>query len=52
MKIGFWGSGNMSRVLGGAWSVAGHHITFGSRDVAKARNIAEEIGSGGNGWHK
>ncbi|MEM8809985.1 MAG: NAD(P)-binding domain-containing protein [Cyanobacteria bacterium P01_G01_bin.38] len=45
MKIGFWGSGNMARVLGGAWSVVGHQVTFGSRDVAKARSVAEEIGS-------
>lgn len=49
MKIGFWGSGNMARVLGGAWSVAGHQITFGSRDAAKSRSIAEEIGTGATG---
>ena len=49
MKIGFWGSGNMARVLGGAWSVAGHQITFGSRDVAKSRSVAEEIGAGATG---
>lgn len=36
----------MARVLGGAWSVAGHQVTFGSRDAAKARAIAEEIGLG------
>ncbi|MEM1241143.1 MAG: NAD(P)-binding domain-containing protein [Cyanobacteria bacterium P01_H01_bin.26] len=46
MKIGFWGSGNMARVLGGAWSVAGHQVVFGSRDAAKSRAIAEEIGLG------
>jgi hypothetical protein len=44
MRIGFWGSGNMARVLGGAWSVAGHQITFGSRDAEKSRSVAEEIG--------
>ena len=44
MRIGFWGSGNMARVLGGAWSVAGHQVIFGSRAVAKSRTIAEEIG--------
>ncbi|MEO1523294.1 MAG: NAD(P)-binding domain-containing protein [Cyanobacteria bacterium J06633_2] len=49
MKIGFWGSGNMARVLGGAWSVAGHQITFGSRDPVKARGVAEEIGTGATG---
>jgi predicted dinucleotide-binding enzyme len=46
MKIGFWGSGNMARVLGGAWSVAGHQVTFGSRDAEKSRAVAEEIGLG------
>ncbi|MEM9452432.1 MAG: NAD(P)-binding domain-containing protein [Cyanobacteria bacterium P01_E01_bin.6] len=49
MKIGFWGSGNMARVLGGAWSVAGHQITFGSRDAAKSSSVAEEIGAGATG---
>jgi predicted dinucleotide-binding enzyme len=49
MRIGFWGSGNMARVLGGAWSVAGHQITFGSRDVKKARSVAGEIGFGATG---
>lgn len=49
MKIGFWGSGNMARVLGGAWSVAGHQITFGSRDAAKSREVAEEISNGATG---
>lgn len=51
MKIGFWGSGNMSRVLGGAWAVAGHDVQFGSRSSEKAQTIAGEIGlntSGGN----
>ncbi len=49
MKIGFWGSGNMARVLGGAWAVAGHDIMFGSRDADKARAIAAEIGLGATG---
>jgi predicted dinucleotide-binding enzyme len=44
MKIGFWGSGNMARVLGGAWSVAGHQVVFGSRSAEKSRDVAEEIG--------
>lgn len=42
MKL--WGSGNMARVLGGAWSVAGHQVVFGSRSIEKAKAIAEEIG--------
>jgi 8-hydroxy-5-deazaflavin:NADPH oxidoreductase len=49
MKIGFWGSGNMARVLGGAWAVAGHQVVFGSRDAEKSRGIAEEIGLGAMG---
>ena len=49
MKIGFWGSGNMARVLGGAWAVAGHDIMFGSRDAEKARAIAAEIGLSATG---
>lgn len=44
MKIGFWGSGNMARVLGGAWLVSGHQIVFGSRNAEKSRGVAEEIG--------
>ncbi|MEM9215435.1 MAG: NAD(P)-binding domain-containing protein [Cyanobacteria bacterium P01_F01_bin.150] len=34
----------MARVLGGAWSVAGHQVVFGSRSIEKAKAIAEEIG--------
>ncbi|AIE72591.1 NADPH-dependent F420 reductase [Synechocystis sp. PCC 6714] len=49
MKIGFWGSGNMARVLGGAWSVAGHQVVFGSRDAAKSGDVAEQIGTGAIG---
>lgn len=49
MKIGFWGSGNMARVLGGAWSVAGHQVVFGSRSAEKSRDVAEEIGSTATG---
>jgi 8-hydroxy-5-deazaflavin:NADPH oxidoreductase len=49
MRIGFWGSGNMARVLGGAWSIAGHQITFGSRDAEKSRGVAKEIGFNATG---
>jgi predicted dinucleotide-binding enzyme len=49
MKIGFWGSGNMARVIGGAWSVAGHQIIFGSREVSKSQDIAQEVGFGAIG---
>ena len=34
----------MARVLGGAWSVAGHQVVFGSRSAEKSRDIAKEIG--------
>ncbi len=44
MKLGFWGSGNMARVLEGAWSVAGHQVVFGSRSAEKSRDVAAEIG--------
>lgn len=49
MRIGFWGSGNMARVLGGAWSVAGHQIAFGSRDAEKSRSVARGIGFSATG---
>lgn len=49
MKIGFWGSGNMARVLGGAWSVEGHPVVFGSRNAEKSREVAEEIGLAATG---
>lgn len=49
MKIGFWGSGNMARVLGGAWSVVGHQVIFGSRSTEKSRAVAEEIGFAATG---
>ncbi|MEM9449906.1 MAG: NAD(P)-binding domain-containing protein [Cyanobacteria bacterium P01_E01_bin.6] len=44
MKIGFWGSGNMARVLGGAWSIAGHQVVFGSRSDKRSNDVAGEIG--------
>jgi len=44
MRIGFWGTGNKARVLGGAWLVAGHQVVFGSRSAEKSRGVAEEIG--------
>ncbi|MEO0410191.1 MAG: NAD(P)-binding domain-containing protein, partial [Cyanobacteria bacterium P01_A01_bin.135] len=49
MQIGFWGTGNMSRVLGGAWAVAGHGVVFGSRTLEKAQAVADEIGRGAVG---
>lgn len=49
MKIGIFGSGNMGRVLGGAWAELGHEVFFGSRDPAKAQQLASEIGRGTRG---
>lgn len=41
MKIGIIGTGNMGRTLGLRWARTGHHVLFGSRDLGKARAIAE-----------
>lgn len=49
MRIGIFGSGNMGRVLGGAWADLGHEVFFGSRDPEKGRRIAEEVGRGTRG---
>ncbi len=49
MKIGFFGTGNMSRVIGGALAVAGHEVFFGSRTKPKAQAIASEISHGTKG---
>jgi len=46
MKIGIIGTGNMGRTLGVAWARRGHHVLFGSRDLAKARAVAAEAGAG------
>ncbi|MDJ0740628.1 MAG: NAD(P)-binding domain-containing protein [Gammaproteobacteria bacterium] len=49
MKVGFFGTGNMARAVGGALAVAGHEVWFGSRDEGKARGVAAEIGHGAQG---
>jgi 8-hydroxy-5-deazaflavin:NADPH oxidoreductase len=41
MNIGIIGTGNMGRVLGALWAELGHKVTFGARDVAKARAAVE-----------
>jgi predicted dinucleotide-binding enzyme len=41
MKIGIVGTGNMGRALGLRWTRAGHEVLFGSRDLSKAKAIAE-----------
>ncbi len=49
MKIAALGTGNMARNLLGRWAEAGHEVFFGSRDPAKARAVAAEIGHGAGG---
>jgi 8-hydroxy-5-deazaflavin:NADPH oxidoreductase len=56
MKIGIIGTGNMGRVLGGLWAVAGHEVFFGARSADAAqdaklraeRNGAGAVFAGGN----
>lgn len=45
MNIGIIGTGNMGRVLGTGWLVAGHKVFFGSRDQSKAEKIAARCAS-------
>ncbi|BAJ32667.1 MULTISPECIES: NAD(P)-binding domain-containing protein [Kitasatospora] len=46
MRIGILGTGNMADALGTHWARAGHRLTVGGRDLAKARHAAERIGPG------
>lgn len=51
MNIGILGTGNMASGLGKLWAAKGHKIMFGSRDPAKAKKLAADIGktcSGGS----
>jgi 8-hydroxy-5-deazaflavin:NADPH oxidoreductase len=41
MKIGIIGTGNMGRALGERWAHVGHEVFFGSRDLGKAKAIAD-----------
>jgi 8-hydroxy-5-deazaflavin:NADPH oxidoreductase len=45
MRIGIIGTGHMGRALGLRWARIGHHVFFGSRDLDKAKAVAES-GSG------
>ncbi len=49
MKIGIIGTGRMSSGLGKRWVAGGHEVMFGSRDPAKARALAAQIGGGAHG---
>lgn len=44
MDISTFGSGNMARVIGGAFASVGHRVMIGSRDPEKASSVANEIG--------
>jgi predicted dinucleotide-binding enzyme len=46
MKIAVIGMGNVGGVLGRRWAGAGHEVTFGVRDPAKAEAIAKARASG------
>ncbi|WP_199547898.1 NADPH-dependent F420 reductase [Streptomyces sp. N35] len=49
MRIGVLGTGNMADALATQWARAGHELTLGGRDPAKARRLAERIGGGAQG---
>ncbi|RAJ47224.1 hypothetical protein K353_00426 [Kitasatospora sp. SolWspMP-SS2h] len=46
MRIGILGTGNMADALGTRWARAGHRLTVGGRDLARARRAADRIGAG------
>jgi len=49
MKIGILGTGNMGSGLGKRWAQKGHAVRFGSRDPAKARQVAGSVGAQASG---
>lgn len=49
MKIGIIGTGKMGSGLGRRWANAGHEVMFGSRDPAKAQQLAAQIGANASG---
>lgn len=49
MDIGILGTGNMGSGLGRLWARAGHRVTFGSREPARAIALANEAGNGACG---
>lgn len=46
MRIAILGTGNMARGLATLFAKAGHAVTFGSREPAKAGQAAAELGNG------
>jgi len=49
MKIGIIGTGNVGSALGEAWSMKGHEVMIGSRDLQRAQKMAEEIKNNASG---
>ncbi|WP_380283396.1 NADPH-dependent F420 reductase [Kitasatospora purpeofusca] len=46
MRIGVLGTGNMAHALATHWVRAGHEVTVGGRDAARAERLARRIGGG------
>ncbi|AZM57093.1 NADP oxidoreductase [Streptomyces sp. WAC 01529] len=46
MRIGVLGTGNMADALATHWVRAGHEVTIGGRDMAKAERLAVRVGGG------
>ena len=46
MNISIFGTGNMASGLAVLFAKAGHQVTLASRDDAKARSVAAELGNG------
>lgn len=46
MNISIFGTGNMASGLAVLFAKSGHTVTMASRDVAKARSVAAELGAG------
>lgn len=49
MNISIFGTGNMARGLAVLFAKAGHQVTLASRDPAKARAVAADLGNNING---
>ena len=49
MKVAIIGTGNMANGLALAWATAGHTVSIGARDPAKAAALADKVGHGAVG---
>lgn len=49
MKVAIIGTGNMATGLASVWTAAGHTVSIGARDPAKAAALADKIGHGAVG---